>query len=171
MARIHHDLARIQAAFTQLEPVGNRTPLVMKHNQVDALLLVLELQILFRREAGELVSALVDRRMSWDRDAEIVGLPSGEDARRRWDPTFVIESKKRDRSIRKKSVARKTRPSFKPAYLPGLSVPQAAQALGVSTSTVYARIARGELETIEIPKTHTKGVWLRVLPVIPPPTI
>jgi transposase-like protein len=58
---------------------------------------------------------------------------------------------------------RSERPSSKPTELPGLSVAEAAQQLGVTAQAVYLRVSRGQLraETVTLPDGRS---YKRVFP-------
>ncbi|MET0853902.1 MAG: hypothetical protein ABWY30_04680, partial [Microterricola sp.] len=85
--------------------------------------------------------------VSWDRVGEAAGL-SPAAAKARWQGSDE-EIAARHEAGRKRSA----RPSAKPTDLPGLSVAEAAEKLGVSVQAIYLRVSRGQLEaqTVELP--------------------
>ncbi|SDT13285.1 hypothetical protein [Microterricola viridarii] len=72
--------------------------------------------------------------------------PAAAKARWQGDDAAIAE---RQQASRKRSA----RPSAKPTDLPGLSVAEAADKLGVTAQAIYLRVTRGQLEaqTIELP--------------------
>jgi hypothetical protein len=88
----------------------------------------------------------LDDGAGWDDIARAAGLGIAA-ARWRWQGTDA-EIAARHEAGRKRSA----RPSSKPADLPGLSVAEAADRLGISVQGVYQRITRGQLraETVTI---------------------
>ncbi|TFD67980.1 helix-turn-helix transcriptional regulator [Cryobacterium ruanii] len=170
MASIHKLLADAQAAFAMLEPAETPSGMVVRPQQQEALHRLARLQLLLAIEARNLAEALVGRGLTWEQIAKLAGLESAGEAQGRWSPKQAAEVSRQSRARRNSETtkkpgartAKKTRPGFKPADLPGVSVPDAARILGVSTSTIYARVARGELDVVEISKIHTEGAWVRV---------
>lgn len=83
---------------------------------------------------------------SWDDIARAAGL-SAAAAKWRWQGTDA-EIAARHAAGRKRSA----RPSSKPVDLPGLSVAEAAERLGISVQGVYQRVTRGQLraETVTL---------------------
>ncbi|MFC6354929.1 hypothetical protein [Luethyella okanaganae] len=93
----------------------------------------------------------------WNEIAEAAGLKAAA-AKNRWYGGDAEIAARREAS-RKRSA----RPSAKPTGLPGLSVAEAAERLGVSVQAVYLRVTRGTLraETVEVPDGRTyKRVFL-----------
>ena len=128
-------------------------------NQLEALHQIAVIEAQLNTEKASLVEQLRARGLPWDAIAGAANLPSARIARSRWDTSET----ERD-ALRRDATARaRFRPRLKPSDLPGISVPDAALALDISTSTVYARSKRGELATVRIPKMHSDGVWLRVV--------
>lgn len=82
---------------------------------------------------------------SWDEIADAAGLKAPA-AKWRWQGSDE-EIADRHEQGRKRS----ERPSSKPTDLPGMSVAEAAQSLGVTAQAIYLRVSRGQLraETIE----------------------
>ncbi|AMB59110.1 hypothetical protein [Microterricola viridarii] len=72
--------------------------------------------------------------------------PAAAKARWQGDDAAIAE---RQQASRKRSA----RPSAKPTDLPGLSVAEAAEKLGVTAQAIYLRVTRGQLEaqTVELP--------------------
>lgn len=93
------------------------------------------------------VRAAVASGVGWDRLGEAAGL-SPAAAKARWQGSDE-EIASRHEAGRKRSA----RPSAKPTDLPGLSVAEAAEKLGVSVQAIYLRVSRGQLEaqTVELP--------------------
>jgi hypothetical protein len=87
-----------------------------------------------------------DAGAGWDDVARAAGLGTAA-AKWRWQGTDA-EIAARHEAGRKRSA----RPSSRPADLPGLSVAEAADRLGISVQGVYQRITRGQLraETVTI---------------------
>lgn len=85
--------------------------------------------------------------VSWDRLGEAARL-SPAAAKARWQGSDE-EIAARHEAGRKRSA----RPSAKPTDLPGLSVAEAAEKLGVTVQAIYLRVSRGQLEaqTVELP--------------------
>lgn len=103
------------------------------------------------------VRAALDTGASWSEIAEAAQL-SPAASRWRWqgdDPEIAA----RHEAGRKRS----ERPSSKPADLPGLSVADAAQRLGVTAQAIYLRVSRGQLraETVTLPDGRS---YKRVFP-------
>ena len=93
------------------------------------------------------VRAAVASGVSWDRLGEAAGLsPAASKARWQGSDEAIAT---RHEAGRKRSA----RPSAKPTDLPGLSVAEAAEKLGVSVQAIYLRVSRGQLEaqTVELP--------------------
>lgn len=84
---------------------------------------------------------------SWEQVGAAAGL-SPAAAKARWQGSDD-EIAERQQASRKRSV----RPSAKPVDLPGLSVAEAAEKLGVSVQAIYLRVTRGQLDaqTVELP--------------------
>lgn len=84
---------------------------------------------------------------SWEKIGEAAGL-SPAAAKARWSGSDA-EITERQQASRKRSA----RPSAKPTDLPGFSVAEAAEKLGVSVQAIYLRVSRGQLEaqTVELP--------------------
>lgn len=93
------------------------------------------------------VRAALDAGASWSEVAEAAQL-SPAASRWRWQGDDA-EIAARHEAGRKRS----ERPSSKPADLPGLSVAEAAQQLGVTAQAIYLRVSRGQLraETVTLP--------------------
>ena len=90
------------------------------------------------------VRAALDAGVSWERIADAAGLGLAA-AKWRWQGT--------DEQIAARFVAgrkRSARPSSIPIGLPGQSVADAAQTLGVTAQAVYLRISRGTLEATTV---------------------
>lgn len=90
------------------------------------------------------VRASLDAGESWERIAEAAGLGLAA-AKWRWQGT--------DEQIAARLAAgrkRSARPSSVPTGLPGHSVADAAQMLGVTAQAVYLRITRGTLEATTV---------------------
>lgn len=93
----------------------------------------------------------------WDAIAQAAGLKPAA-AKWRWQGTDA-EIAARQEAGRKRSA----RPSSRPTDLPGLSVAEAAEKLGVSAQAVYLQVSRGKLraETVQLPDGRTyKRVFL-----------
>jgi len=103
------------------------------------------------------VRAALDTGASWNEIAEAAQL-SPAASRWRWQGDDA-EIAARHEAGRKRS----ERPSSKPTDLPGLSVAEAAQQLGVSAQAVYLRVSRGQLraETVTLPDARS---YKRVFP-------
>lgn len=84
---------------------------------------------------------------SWEQIGAAAGL-SPAAAKARWQGSDA-EIAERQQASRKRSA----RPSAKPTDLPGLSVAEAAEKLGVSVQAIYLRVTRGQLQaqTVELP--------------------
>lgn len=94
---------------------------------------------------------------TWDAIADAAGIKAAA-AKWRWQGTDA-EIASRQEAGRKRS----KRPSSRPTDLPGLSVAEAAEKLGVSAQAVYLRVGRGTLraETVQLPDGRTyKRVFL-----------
>ena len=90
------------------------------------------------------VRAALDAGVGWERIADAAGLGLAA-AKWRWQGT--------DEQIAARLVAgrkRSARPSSIPTGLPGQSVADAAQTLGVTAQAVYLRISRGTLEATTV---------------------
>ncbi len=83
----------------------------------------------------------------WEQIGEAARL-SPAAAKARWQGSDD-EISERQQASRKRSA----RPSAKPTDLPGLSVAEAAEKLGVTAQAIYLRVTRGQLEaqTVELP--------------------
>lgn len=83
----------------------------------------------------------------WEEIGQAARLSPGA-AKARWqgDDAAIAE---RQQASRKRSV----RPSAKPTDLPGLSVAEAAEKLGVTAQAIYLRVTRGQMvaQTVELP--------------------
>jgi len=102
------------------------------------------------------VRAALDAGVSWERIADAAGLGLAA-AKWRWQGT--------DEQIAARFVAgrkRSARPSSIPTGLPGQSVADAAQTLGVTAQAVYLRISRGTLEATTV-TLHDGRSYKRVL--------
>jgi hypothetical protein len=84
---------------------------------------------------------------TWEAIATAAGLKPAA-AKWRWQGSDAEIAERHEAGRR-----RSTRPSSVPADLPGLSVADAANKIGVSAQAIYLRISRGHLrsETIELP--------------------
>lgn len=94
---------------------------------------------------------------TWDAVADAAGIKAPA-AKWRWQGTDA-EIAARQEAGRKRSV----RPSSRPTDLPGLSVAEAAEKLGVSAQAVYLQVSRGKLraETVQLPDGRS---YKRVFP-------
>jgi len=103
-----------------------------------------------------------DAGAGWDEIAEAAGLGLAA-AKWRWQGTDA-EIASRHEAGRKRAA----RPSSRPADLPGLSVSEAAAALGVTAQAIYLRVSRGQLraETITLDDGRS---YKRVFPEDPAP--
>jgi transposase-like protein len=103
------------------------------------------------------VRAALDADSSWSDVAQAAQL-SPAASRWRWQGDDD-EIAARHEAGRKRS----ERPSNKPTELPGLSVAEAAQQLGVTAQAVYLRVSRGQLraETVTLPDGRS---YKRVFP-------
>jgi hypothetical protein len=93
---------------------------------------------------------------SWDEIADAAGLKPAA-AKWRWHGSDAEIADQHEQG-RKRS----ERPSSKPTDLPGMSVAEAAQSLGVTAQAIYLRVSRGQLraETVE----HNGRSYKRVFP-------
>jgi hypothetical protein len=84
----------------------------------------------------------------WEQLAAAAGL-SPSAAKYRWAGDDATIAERQEASRRRK----RERPSSRPADLPGLSVAEAAEKLGVTPQAIYQRVTRGQLEaqTVELP--------------------
>jgi transposase-like protein len=103
------------------------------------------------------VRAALEAGASWSDVAEAAQL-SPAASRWRWQGDDA-EIAARHEAGRKRS----ERPSSKPTDLPGLSVAEAAQQLGVTAQAIYLRVSRGQLraETVTLPDGRS---YKRVFP-------
>ena len=104
------------------------------------------------------VREAVDAGASWDDIADAAGL-SPSAAKYRWAGDDEAIAARHEASRKRK----RDRPSSVPTDLPGLSVSEAANQLGVTPQAIYQRVNRGLLEarTVELPDGRTyKRVFL-----------
>jgi hypothetical protein len=87
------------------------------------------------------VRAARDAGASWDDIARSAGLGVAA-AKWRWQGTDAEIAQRHDAGRQ-----RAKRPSSRPTDLPGLSVAEAADRLGISVQGIYQRVARGQLES------------------------
>ena len=127
--------AAIDAVLAAVEPLE-------RVRTIRALLLALE------ADPGLLaaVRSSLDAGATWDEVADAAALGTAA-AKWRWQGT--------DEQIAERHAAgrkRAERPSSKPTDLPGMSVAEAAKALGVSAQAIYLRVSRGQLraETVTL---------------------
>ena len=134
--------------FLSQESVNAYARLADASQPLDRLRGIRELVAALEADAASLtaVRAAIDAGASWDEVAAAAGL-SPAATKWRWQGTDA-EIEKRLEAGRKRS----TRPSSKPTDLPGHSVAEAAEKLGVSVQAVYLRITRGTLiaETVTL---------------------
>ena len=120
-----------------------RTIAEERREAVEALRLVEE------RFARALLAAH-DEGLSWSAVAEAAGLATAENARERAQRVMSEEELSPSR--------RRAGGQPNGDARPGLGVYEAAKVLGVSPSTVYSRIDRGELDTVTDPLGRTRVI-------------
>ena len=149
--------------FLSVETVSRLRELEGLARPLDRLRGIRSLTAALEADAASLtaVRGALDDGASWDDVAAAAGL-SATAAKWRWQGSDE-EIAARLGAGRKRSA----RPSSKPTDLPGLSVSEAAQKLGVSVQAIYLRVTRGTLraETVTLEDGRSyKRVFVEDLP-------